>query len=537
MSFIFENKDLIKQLIDAGVSFNKKFAQAAPPVDNAALYDLAKRLAITTQRELGDPNAPKKSVAPVGSEKKDPVTGKPMTDIPFSIPNARSLGQFITWLAENQITWNNHRFAWLGTEANVPGTAQALSSQTADYERFPENRIAKENDVFFIKQDLADYLSYFRDTAVPSVGDDTDRKLFEVVVKNLIEDVNKFMGKDKQLSTKAQTKPVSDLNPKDKVDGFMSNTIVLDSNGVDLSGLPSSAPDFKNERVHILVETLQDLGKFKYWILQMRVQKPGGQPINVMDQLGDPCAVVHTLYARAQFLKGQKEAIDKVKPGYAKIIDLYVRAVSDFGKQITMANGKSCAVTRPGTDKSGTDKDTGAGTGAGDTTGDSKDQIAAQRVSLQEIGRLISPSYLPLQRDQIDLSRIKHFAETYAKFDTSNRKNRAQTLLNEINIGIARANEFSLSETIPLTATLIRSLHPLMKKGLEFQMHGLFDALTYTVSKVAEMVELLGSTYGTQLNASNIVATQINLKDHNIEVLKKYTDWSFEEIKIGPASK
>jgi len=134
---IFDNKELINSLINAGVDFNQKFAAPDTPVASNPAYDrqvrvfeLAKALGTNMQRDLKDPEAAPK-IVPIGTESGNPAN--------FTIADGRTLGHFLEWAARNQVMWQGKRIAWLETDTNRPADAWTFESLDADLNKRDAN--------------------------------------------------------------------------------------------------------------------------------------------------------------------------------------------------------------------------------------------------------------------------------------------------------------------------------------------------------------------------------------------------------------
>lgn len=430
MSFIFEDDKLIEQLISSATNFNMKFAQTAAGTDpNSAflagqtanlqrVYDLANRLAIDLQRKLNDDTAP---------PAKPPVSSALNADSNLNISNVRTLGDFIGWLADNKMTWNGKRFAWRkdGTfdaaqNQYVPGEdeKEALNSKAYLFQSLPLNRNFREAGTrqpenienYALKPELTSYLSYLRDKEVPKVleQDAIQGKVFEVVVKNLIGELNKLMPVKERLPVKAKG-PGSEVSfdPGTIVDALPDSTIVLDANNRDMRGLEQAPFVYTNARAPLRISDLENQGRFSEWVSYMRIKKQDGSVVNVMDpNNGDPCSVLYVLYSRALYLKNIAIGKEEVKPGYSKMVEKYMNAVLEFGKNFRDPKTQgACAITAPGV--TGTKDDVAIKPDDKNKTTGVGSQESYNANIVRMLPRFIDA--LPLDLDDISFDRINTF--------------------------------------------------------------------------------------------------------------------------------
>jgi len=410
---IFDNKELINSLINAGVDFNKKFAAPDTPATVDPAYDrekqvfqLAQALGTNMQRSLKDPEAAAK-IVPISTESGSPAN--------FTMADGRTLGHFLEWAARNQVKWNGKRIAWLSTDTSKPQDAWTFESLDADLNKRDSSGQPVKKLAYADKDALIGYLIYLRDAAVPG---SKDSKPFEIVVKNLIGELNRSLPKEQQQQVKVSPEgKTPEIDPNLVVDAFPDSIFMPDANGKDTRGL-SSVPDFRDTPIKLTMGNLENLGAFTRWLYGMQIRKPNNtKAFDVMDpNEGDPCAAVRILYNRAMMLSGVASAHVERQPQYEKMAARYLQAIKEFGPQLrdprTQANCSLTGVT--GTDGTGATGATGATGETGTGTGGAGELNADQRRALSSL-----LNSLPLEPNAINFTKIQQFMKSYANFDTS----------------------------------------------------------------------------------------------------------------------
>jgi len=406
---IFDDKNLINKLVEAGSDFNTKFA-AAPNVlavdPNARLFELAQALGINMQRSLGDPDV----------QKKNPViTTKNAMPANLTIANMRTLGHFLQWAADNEIKFNGTRIAYTMTDPNRPISNWIFDSLDSDL-----NKIDAKGQPIILqmsadKNTLVNYLSYLRDSVLPSIQE-PDKLPFEITLKNIIGELNRSLPPKEQQQVRPKSQTVSvDLDPNTVVDAFQDEIMTPDVNGRDNRGL-NQAPFFQGFRNRLTIGNLENATALSQWLNSMQIKKPGtskAMPIfNAEDPDNqDPCGAIRVLYNRAVALSNiARNYLDR-KPNYDKVVARYLTAIKEFASSFQDAKGP-CQVVTTLVDSSPVVPGTGAGIGTS-TTG--RQPLTPSQASA--LGELVSA--MPLHPNYIDLNLIKDFISRYNSFERS----------------------------------------------------------------------------------------------------------------------
>lgn len=408
MSFIFENDNLIKSLLQAGQPMQKS-AQVNDKVIQSALpsYELALKLLYNLQRDLNDPRAPE-AATPIGTE-------VPNAQVTANVANFRTLGDFLQWAAQNKLTWKGKRFAWTQAEVddkrgdpNDPTQkAWVFTSLPFDRDDRALDRQPNTVTVYADKDALIEYLSSLRD-APETKGN----KVLQFMLATLIGETNGYLriAGEKPLDTKSTNKPQADINPRLVIDVLPD---VLESSRInenlDNHPFQNVNPDDNNT---LTVGDLKDEGSFQAWLRGRKVrvhtelngkQMAQSYIAGATDTNGDPCLAVNILYKRALQLKNVALGDDKTVPNYSKAVNLYLQSVINFGKNIKGKDGQSCAVLQPGT----TDNPNAIQTPGNSASGKPGD-AAAMTKSLDDVAQ-----YMPLNLSSINLNHIDAFFRAY----------------------------------------------------------------------------------------------------------------------------
>lgn len=416
---IFDDKNLINKLFEAGSDFNTKFAadprsnymqsnlnpnvKSADP--NARLFGLAQALGINMQRSLGDPDVQKKN---------PPITTKGGMPANLTIPDARTLGHFLQWAARNEIQWGGKRIAYTMDDQARPGSNWIFESLDANLSRDAQGqpvilKMSADKDA------LVSYLAYLRDSVLPSLPEQ-DRMPFEITVKNLIGELNRTLPPKEQQQVRPKSQTVSvDLDPNTVVDAFPDTIMTPDVNGRDNRGL-GQAPFFPGFRNRLTIGNLENATALSQWLNSMQIKKPGTtkvvpifNPEDIDNQ--DPCGAIRVLYNRALALNTVARNYLDRQPNYDKVVARYLVAIKEFASSFQDAKGP-CQVVTTLVDSSPVVPGTGTGTGPS-TTG--RQPLTPSQVAA--IGELVSS--MPLHPDYIDLNLIKDFVSRYNAFERS----------------------------------------------------------------------------------------------------------------------
>lgn len=430
MSFIYENDQLIKLLLEAGdSSINKKAQTGMLPDEKVSLvksipnYELALKLLYNIQRDI-DPLSAPSADTPIG------VEGNPNAEIPATTAHFRTLGDFLNWAATNKLTWKGKRFAWTPEEVALQRGKPNDPTQSAwVFTSLPFNRNDRridrqpeEKSVYADKDALVAYLSALRDGPEAK-----GNNVLRFMLASLIGETNGYLRikGDKPINTKTSDTPQDNLDPRLVVDVLPSVLSMETLNeGLNLHPFQNVSPDIDGA---LTVSDLKDAGSFKAWLrnrkVKVTVPAQGGQPAKSVvmsadptDAESDPCLAVHILYQRATKLASVAEGDDRTVPNYSKAVALYVLAITTYGKTVVGKDGKPCAVVRPGT-TTGVAPGTQPGAG-GVGTGKSP--------STQQLNDVIQ--YMPLNLNSINLNSIDSFFRAYEKLVTDTGSSEEQAI-------------------------------------------------------------------------------------------------------------
>ena len=339
MSFILQDKNLLDYLV--------KVAQQEKPApinrDIISGYEAATKLLYKLQSGLGDNTAPKATV-PIGSEEPiDPENAQ------LKVANLRTLGDFIKWLHENKITWDDKRIAWSvderEAEPNDPEISKAWMFSSLPFDR-NDRRIDRQPisvSAYANKDRLIAYLTYLRDTP-----ESRENKVFQFMIGTLLGEVNGFLRAkgEKPVETKpAPTGKVEGLDPGIVIDVVPST---LDpANPFDgLDEHPFSQN--KDQSNWLQYSDILTPSAFSSWLRGRKVKVTKGDQVEEVDVLsatGDPCLLLHILYKRAVRLGQISKGDDTLVPNYTKAVEQYIVKVQEYGKSFTGADGRPCQVT------------------------------------------------------------------------------------------------------------------------------------------------------------------------------------------------
>lgn len=415
MSFIYENDNLIRLLLEAGGQSIEKTAQEVNKNEIASAlpdYELALKLLYGLQRDLGDPAAPAAGV-PVG------VEGNPNSQVTANTAHFRTLGDFLTWAANNKLTWKGKRFAWNQAEVDakrdVPGdptqSAWIFTSLPFDRNDRAIDRQPKEVQVYADKDALMQYLGALRDSPEAQKNN-----VLQFMLATLIGEANGYLRikGENPIETKSSGNAADSISPTLVVD-YIPGPLGLDTINDGLNNHPfqNVNPDADGA---LTVNDLKDEGSFKAWLrnrkVKVNIPAQGKQPAKSVivsadptDGNSDPCLAVHVLYQRAIKLRSVAAGDDQTIANYSKAVALYVLSVTNYGKTVVGKDGKSCAVVTPGSVGAVGDQASG-GAGAGSGT-------SSKSPTLQQLNDVVQ--YMPLNLNAVNLNDIDAFFRAYEK--------------------------------------------------------------------------------------------------------------------------
>jgi hypothetical protein len=519
MSFITDDKELMTILMGAGASHLMKFGQTMarqstsdedPKIQQARTAFLPYRIAIpmlvNLQRQIDPANALPKGV-PLGTKLDENA------DLSAKVKDFRTLGDFIQWAADKQLTWEGKRFAWNKNEETDARQAGAWTFTSYPRDRSTRDLVTREPIpviAYALKPELVDYLTYLRRFAVQE-----NNKVLQVMIGKIIGEANTYLAAAGEKTIETKEKPAApkpDLDLDGVVDGFTSDTLDMDTWDAGLNAYPSFTSG--NITKKLTIKDISDQGSFFQWLRFMKVKNKNGI-VAASGTRGDPCLAVHILYKRAQYLSSVAAAGDKVKANYSKMVAQYLKAVTEYGKNLQM-DGKPCAVVSPGTTATTTQPGKEIGTGAGDAN---EKQIAALLIDIMQ------PQYMPLQVGIIDFNRINMFVDKMQKLigaaASDEAKNRNAEIQRNINAltgtiipntqNLSNHNQFKIGGEGGTSD--ISSLLHLLNPGKEKEIIALLVSLERVVTFVRQIILAFQSAYGETIssvypNAKNMLYQQ-----------------------------
>jgi len=347
---LFDNSDFLNILASIGaqdVLKNKNFKSTKPNIIKSAQQAtnaaLAKYYLENLKSKISPQAATQSSVDSRGSESTAELKGANVDDF-------RTLGDFIRYAEEQKLTWSGKRFSWLATDTSLPQDKAGLwiiDAMSKDRVRAKQSREVERTDYYVSKDGLIGYLTSLRDNEA------TKNRVLQVMIKKNIEEVNGILRGTgaAPLSTRPASSMAGGLDLEAAVDGLGSSNI-LDVD--DWQAGLNAHPNFETSEDQFLlkVKDLLNSGAFLNWLKKFKVRTMSkdsqGYPVEeVVDAVGtngDPCTAVHILYKRASFLKNYASADEAEKPNYGKMVDLYLKVVQEYGRQLVGKDGKKCNV-------------------------------------------------------------------------------------------------------------------------------------------------------------------------------------------------
>lgn len=374
--------------MEAGEKSIQKHGQAANP-QQLAHFTLAKKLSQQLMRQV-DPNSVPVATAPIGSELGEGAT--PALDR----KNMESLGDFLQWAADNKITWDGKRVAWvLGPGEQAPPGAWKFKTYKIDRERDPYDRSAVEVPAYADKDALVKLVGYLRDSQEAK-----NEKVFAVMLGRLINQTNQFLEKEEQIGPRTEQKPAEVFNQNSVVDGFKDDTISMKDPYAGIQEfMKATDPNLILNRM-TWADVSSKAGLID-WLRGVKFIGEDGKAYDPTAPGADPCGAIHILYLRAKYLS--QYATDRLRPGFAKLEQAYFKQIQVLGPQFDN-NGQPCAVTKPGT--------TGPEKPAQPTQpGQGGELSAATPQILQRLSSL-----RPFNAQYISFPEIKNFVDLYATY-------------------------------------------------------------------------------------------------------------------------
>lgn len=359
MSFIFEDQDLISQLLQSGAGYELEFTkkgQAATQAEQQATadYNNMQLLLQNLQREI----------TPPATDQEDAWAGLP----PIKSSNMDSLGDFIEWLNANNV----RNVVVPAGEQGKPGEGFFLAKIE------PGTKIVVpmvQNDpnareVFWINMDaLKQYLNYLLGVTKKLIDAGKPNVLFSVQLSKLIQDANRHMFQTPLSEQYQVTVP--------------DNTL--------LDSLPNPL-DPKNPNaqgtIPLLYSNLQDFNSFCQksnigWTDQKLT-------INNAPDKFDICGAINVLFTRAKVRNrtASNDLVPNTKLTQKQLANAYLVGVEK------MAQGMNCSLT--------------GGGGSGGASGGGEGATSGAQVQAA-LGHILSAGGAPLSLDSIDFNRINTY--------------------------------------------------------------------------------------------------------------------------------
>lgn len=368
MSFIYDDKkllaDLIKSAVDHEVKFNKHGQIAADPSVNAELRNY-----LTLTKKLADQLEQKYFPPPADAAAVSTGTGK---DANLGVPELSSLGNFLDFIVNNQITVGGQRVAYGANEKNPdprqwkPVTAEQvkfmMETQTAE-----GDRAQFQADYYVNPALLSTYInSMLRDN---SKEDESTQRFTKTMLGARIQDVNRIF----------KTKLTTDYKEPEVQTG--------DDKEVDRlpKVLDPQHPLAKGSEISLFYKDIKSAEAFHAWLgaskIAIKVDETTSAAIG--DEKFNQCVVLNVLGERAQSLSSLSTVESKAWSA------AYLRQI------VQIASQTNCQLTGVSTNPAA---------GAGGRGG------ASDPAALYKLATL-----LPFNADEINTRDLKIFADMYAR--------------------------------------------------------------------------------------------------------------------------
>jgi hypothetical protein len=371
MSFIYDNDkllaDLIKSAVDHEMKFNKKGQLAADPTVNVEFRNyltLTQKLA----EQLRDKYFPKASDSAVIST----GTGK---DAPMGVQDLASLGNFLDFIVNNQITVDGKRVALGANEPNpdprqyLPVTAEQIKFMM-ETENQQGERGQFQADYYVSKDLLVKYvISMLRDT---SKQDERSQQFIKAMLGARLQDINKVFRTNLTTDYKEPEKPID--------------------NSKEVDRFPKVIENFKNYaqagEVPLLYGDINSLETLNTWLGKNQIghKTEDQKTVTIKDQDFDLCGIINYMYGRATLLYQRRTAES------GPIMKAYIGKMTEIAKQA------GCELSQPGKGQPGKEQPGQGGQG----------QINPQ--ALIELSAL-----RPFNADVINFREIQLFTHKYAQ--------------------------------------------------------------------------------------------------------------------------
>ena len=480
MSFILNDKQLRDLLVSLGAKDISKFAQSKDPktLINVEAYSLANKLLQDLQSQLSP-----------GTLSNVGTTNPNKFGADFSIKNARNIGDFVNWIADNKLTWNGKPFAWKANESNIaPKDAWVFSAYTAVRDRDAASQL-KTDVAYASKNELVQFIMALRDTE-----ENKNNPVMQAAIGALIDQINKAVPG----TIDSKTPAVVQFKDDTVVDGFNGNVLYTNNPYLGLSG--NEAPLFEGSNTKLTYANIKSPSALQDWLNNIRIDQYG-----VLDQKGNVCEAFHILFLRARYLSERAVGYEKQVPGYAQLAKKYMDTVVQLGQTFHGPDGKACPVTTSSTivdggTKPGTDGSTGAGGAAG------TDAAAATG----NLMRILTEAFLPFQRDIIDCNRFERFLK----------------YLESANLGLS-------SEHISAAREYIRQISNLARDNTKiFNIGGGYDTFVIQMRNANTVASAAQESLTPLITSINSILQDIESKYTQIAQLPKISELLYGQHQL-----
>lgn len=528
MSFITDDKELIKILVNAGQTHLDKFAQTKPvgqmagdpsdfSPDKILPYRIAKPLLVNLQRQIDPDNAIPKTI-PLSNDLA--ASGLPVTELDAFVKDFRTLGDFINWAANKRLTWNGKRFAW--TKDEKPDDA-AWTFTSLPRDRSQRDIVTREPitiTAYALKPELVAFLEYLRKWAA-----EKSNTVLQVMIGKCIAELNTYLVASNEAEITTREKPAikkHDLDPKTIVDKFPSNILDMQKVNVGLN----SAPYFADPSLQkaLTVADVSDLAHLSRWLGSMKVKNKNGKDVYFSE---DPCMGIHVLYKRSKYLMDNSASYDLSVPDFSKKAALYNHTVMEYGQTLKdPETGELCEITTPESKK------------PIDITKDKTYKIDKVDTEKTPIGNIISQiltssgTNLPFSMDNIDFNRIKKFLNLVVKLynaeDEESRDRLGATISNTQNClnYMAQTKLFMKSENQNVYIFPMRDAKLYQYTFIDESKGAIafFTSLLNVISSANIVLNVFKNAYADKLapNQSQLLNQQTYIYNKNSDLIKEF---------------
>lgn len=501
MSFIYDDENLIFDLLKslaADVDKRVKNGQLATDPNVNMEYknylNLSNKLVDGLQQNYfpapADPNSAEVS-APADADMK--------------IYDMNSFGNFLQFIAKNQVAVNGQRVAYLNTEQ--PPDKKKWLPVDAERSLFVEtqneqgDRSAVQGEYFVNRDLLSKYMASLSEKI--SKEEPEVQRMMKTLLGGLVEKSNALLG----------TKNTVDHVQQAKSSAYSSS---------DILGYFPQALDAKryNEDgpVPLTWGDIQSAETIRGWVnsKNISVTVPGkdGGPLGVNHPEFDFCVVARVLYGKATWLQRTKATNPELTQRYAD----FAKKMSEVAPQLQGPDGKSCSLT--------------AGQSANQSGQQGGDQAGEGGLSTQTVNNILSN--LPFVEQNIDFDRIERFFEAVSPLVAHNPRaaslmTNTRSLMTQVN-GITTGGPFNLGININQFANMMKDFESRGK-----YVYGVMQLLNRILDNTRLVVDIFYGMYSTKLDrfnqqATSLVQGQIGRNSNDSSVYRNNSD-DLEELR------